>query len=89
MAAYACRHDALAANRSGRSPSTIYYETRRTEQDMARLEKRRDELAAAFSNAVEREELARIGSELAEAHTKLAEMENQWLLLAEEAEPSH
>jgi len=75
--------------RSGRSPSTIYYETRRNEQDMARLEKRRDELAVAFSSTVEHEELARIGSELAEVHTKLAEVENQWLLLAEEAERSH
>jgi predicted trehalose synthase len=56
---------------------------------MARLEKRRDELAVAFSNTVEHEELARIGSELAEVHTKLAEVENQWLLLAEEAERSH
>jgi ATP-binding cassette subfamily F protein uup len=82
-------HDELAVKRSGRSPSTIYYETRRNEQDMARLEKRRDELAVAFSNTVEREELARIGSELAEVHTKLAEVENQWLLLAEEAERSH
>jgi ATP-binding cassette subfamily F protein uup len=82
-------HDELAVKRSGRSPSTIYYETRRNEQDMARLEKRRDELAAAFSNTVEHEELARIGSELAEVHTKLAEAENQWLLLAEEAERSH
>ncbi len=74
--------------RSGRSPSTIYYETRRNELDMARLEKRGEELAAAFSNTVEREELARLGSELAEVHTKLAEVENQWLLLAEEAERS-
>jgi len=81
--------DELGVKRSGRSPSTIYYETRRNEQDMARLEKRREELAAAFSNTVEREELARIGSELAEVHTKLAEVENQWLLLAEEAERSH
>ena len=81
-------HDELEVKRSSRSPSTIYYEMRRNEQDMARLEKRREELAAAFSNTVEREELARLGSELAEVHTKLAEVENQWLSLAEEAERS-
>ena len=53
---------------------------------MARLEKRRDELAAAFSKVVEHNELARIGSELAVVQAKLAEVENRWLALAEEAD---
>jgi predicted nucleic acid-binding Zn-ribbon protein len=73
---------------SRRASGTIYRETRRVEQDMARLEKRRDELAVAFSNAVEREELARLGSELAAVQAMLAGVENQWLALAEETEQS-
>jgi ABC transport system ATP-binding/permease protein len=78
-----------ATKPSGRSRSTIHFETRRTEQEMARLEKRRDELTAAFSGVVERDELARLGSELAAVHARLADVENQWLALVQESEQSH
>ena len=72
----------------GRSPSTIFHETRRAEQEMVRLEKRRDELAAALSSSVAREDLARVGSELAEIHARLISVENLWLELGEESERS-
>jgi hypothetical protein len=62
---------------------------RETERDMAALERRRDRLGADLARAAQdRDELARIGTELATVEQDLAEAEARWLVLAEDLERS-
>jgi len=59
------------------------------EREVAALERRRDELAeqlAAAGPAGDHEELARLGTALAEVQGQLSEAEERWLSLAEESE---
>jgi hypothetical protein len=56
---------------------------------MAALERRRDRLGAELARAAQdRDELARIGTELATVEQDLAEAEARWLVLAEDLERS-
>lgn len=68
---------------SGPSPSTIGRRLRDTEQEMAKVQRRRDTLAGTLASATDHDELARIGSELAEVQTELDTLEERWLELAE------
>ncbi len=56
------------------------------ERVMVRLRKQAEELGEELTRTVDRSELARVGTELAGAHARLEEAEEQWLMLAEEAE---
>ncbi len=69
-----------------RSASTIGFELRQLDKEMARLTRDRDRLAAAFELAGDRHELATIGADLAAAQARLDEAEERWLAVAEEAE---
>ena len=53
---------------------------------MAALTGRRDELAAALGGTTDHQELARLGTELAEVQDQLSVAEERWLSLAEESE---
>ncbi|HVB05269.1 MAG TPA: ABC-F family ATP-binding cassette domain-containing protein [Acidimicrobiales bacterium] len=77
-----------AAGRGTRSASTIGRQLREADKEMARLLRRRDELAAAMHSSTDHVELGRIGSDLAEVQSALTEVEAHWLSLAEEAEAS-
>ena len=70
----------------GRSATTIGFELRRLDKEMARLARQRDRLAEQFAAATDHEQLARIGAELAQAQAGLDEAEEQWLAVAEEGE---
>lgn len=70
----------------GRSASTVGFELRRLDKELARLTRDRDRLVVAMSATSAHEDLARIGAELAEVQQKVDEAEEQWLILAEEAE---
>jgi ATP-binding cassette subfamily F protein uup len=70
----------------GRSASTLGYQLREADKDVARLAQRRDHLAAELGRTSDHAGLARIGSELAEVQAELAEAEDRWLALASEAE---
>jgi ATP-binding cassette subfamily F protein uup len=69
-----------------RSPSTVGRLLRETEKDLARLQRRRDQLSASLQGLSDWTEADRIGADLAAAQTALDEVEERWLLLAEEAE---
>ena len=73
-------------NGGGRSATTIGFELRRLDKEMARLARDRDRLVEAMAATADHQELARIGSDLADAQARLDEAEEQWLNLAEEAE---
>ena len=68
---------------SGPSPSTIGRRIRDTEQEMAKLERRRDALSEQLSSTTDRDEISRIGVELAEVQAALDLVEERWLELAE------
>jgi ATP-binding cassette subfamily F protein uup len=74
-----------------RSASTLRHLLRETERQLARLERSRNELdarlAAAAGVGAGHQELARLGSELAEVAAELGRVEERWLELAAEAEP--
>ncbi len=53
---------------------------------MARLQRERDNVAAALTSTADHREMTRLGDELAAAQTALDEAEERWLALAEEAE---
>ena len=79
------RREATASG--SRSPSTIRFELRQVEKELAALEARRDGLSAELAAArADHEALARVGAELADASARLAEVEERWLALASEAE---
>ncbi len=72
-----------------RSATTIGFELRQLDKEMARLARDRDRLAAELEVAVDHRELARIGEELVAAQVRLDAAEERWLTLAEEAEGPH
>ena len=78
-----------AGRRRGRSPSTLRHKMRQVETTMQRLQERQAaleaELAAAGSDHVS---LARVGEQLSAVSKLLADAEDAWLMLAEEAEAS-
>ncbi|MDQ6838703.1 MAG: ABC transporter C-terminal domain-containing protein, partial [Actinomycetota bacterium] len=76
---------AMGASR-GRSATTIGSYLRETERTMARLGREQARLATELASACDHEEMARVGSALADVGTELAETEERWLSLAEEAE---
>ena len=69
-----------------RSATSVGFEMRQLDKEMARLTRDRDRLAAAFAGATDHRELAAIGADLAIAQGRLDEAEERWLELAEEAE---
>ncbi|HET6964978.1 MAG TPA: ABC-F family ATP-binding cassette domain-containing protein [Acidimicrobiales bacterium] len=69
-----------------RSASTVGFELRRLDKELARLTRDRDRLVEAMSVAADHRDLARIGEELAEVQAQVESAEEQWLTLAEEAE---
>ena len=76
-----------AKARSGRSSSTVRHEIKQVERTLAGLEARRDELTAALAAAgADHEELARLGSEMAEVTAALDDAESRWLELGAELE---
>ena len=75
------------STRRRRSPSTIGRQLREAEKQIARLTQQRDELSEALEAAgTDHLVLAQVGSALAEVQADLAESENRWLALAEEAD---
>ncbi|HEX6238679.1 MAG TPA: ABC-F family ATP-binding cassette domain-containing protein [Acidimicrobiales bacterium] len=74
-------------SRTGRSPSTLRHQMRRTEQDVHRLQDRRAALEERLAGAAgDHVELARVGEDLAAVTAELDAAEEHWLALAEEAE---
>ena len=71
---------------SGRSPSTLRRQLGQAERDMAQATVRRDGAAAALSAAADHRELAHLGEQLALAQADVDAAEEQWLVLAAEAE---
>jgi ATP-binding cassette subfamily F protein uup len=70
-----------------RSASTIGHQLRAVDKELARLQRRRDQLNEALvAPAADHLALARLGDELTEVQLALQEAEERWLLLAEEAE---
>jgi ABC transport system ATP-binding/permease protein len=81
------RSDALDDAPKRRTPSTLRHLLRRTERELSDLRKRGTELEAELATAAnDPEALARIGKDLAEVQAELAQKEEGWLALAEEAE---
>ncbi len=79
-----------AAPRPARSASTVRHLLKEAERDLRRAEGERDRLAATLAElsgaaTADHQELARIGTELADAEARLAEVEDRWLELAEES----
>ena len=73
--------------RRTRSPGTIQRLTMLAEREVTDLERRRDALASELSAAgADHVELARIGEVMAEVQHALADAEERWLALLEEAE---
>ena len=71
-----------------RSATTVGFELRRLEKDMARLSRDRDRLTEALAVATDHQQMAEAGSQLATIQAALDEVEELWLALAEEAESS-
>lgn len=71
---------------AGRSATTIGFELRRLDKELARLTRDRDRLVEAMGETADHQELAVIGAELAGVQSRVDEAEEQWLVLAEEAE---
>jgi ABC transport system ATP-binding/permease protein len=70
-----------------RSPSTLRRLLVEAERQMKRLEKRRSELEVAMAqSSTDHEALASIGLKLAALQGEMAEIEERWLQLAEEAD---
>jgi ABC transport system ATP-binding/permease protein len=59
---------------------------REAEKQMARLQRERDRITETLSGTVDHQEMTRLAGELAAAQAALDEVEEHWLLLAEEAE---
>ena len=72
--------------RKGRSATTVGFELRRLDKELARLTRDRDRLVEALTSTADHAELARIGQELADVQSHVDEAEERWLVLAEEAE---
>lgn len=70
----------------GRSATTIGFELRKLDKELARLTRERDRLVEQMGATSDHQELARIGADLATAQTRVEEAEERWLTLAEEAE---
>jgi ABC transport system ATP-binding/permease protein len=72
---------------AGRSASTLGHLIREVEKDLARLERRRANLADELDRAGgDHVALARVGAELAAVDTEIGAAEERWLALAEERE---
>ena len=70
-----------------RSSSTLRHLLKQVDKELAGLHRRHDQLEAELSAATtDHDELRRIGGELAEVSALLADTEERWLALAEEAE---
>lgn len=72
--------------RASPSPATVGRRLRELEKELSRAERRRDQLAAELHGTLDHEELATIGSALARAEADLELLEEQWFVLAEQAE---
>jgi ABC transport system ATP-binding/permease protein len=77
----------LARDRRRRSPSTLRHLMRRAEADVRRLQERQAVLEAELTAALgDHVALARVGEDLSAVTAELAEAEESWLALADEAE---
>jgi ATP-binding cassette subfamily F protein uup len=68
----------------GPSPSTLGRRLRETEQQMAKVQRRRDQLTERLHGTGDHRELAALGAELAAAQAELDELESRWLELADQ-----
>ena len=59
---------------------------RDTERQMARLLRQRERITGELTGSVDHRQLARLGGELAATQSELDEVEERWLVLAEDAE---
>jgi ABC transport system ATP-binding/permease protein len=69
--------------RNGPSPSTLSRRLRDTEQQMAKVQRRRDQLVDKLQSATDHRELSTLGAELAEVQAELDVLEERWLELAD------
>ena len=69
-----------------RSATTVGFELRQLDKELARLTRERDRVAEAFEITGDHRDLARLGAELAAAQADLDGAEERWLAVAEEAE---
>jgi ATP-binding cassette subfamily F protein uup len=69
-----------------RSASAVGRQLRDVEKELARLQRRRDQLGESLTSSGDHVELGRLGTELAAVQSALGEVEERWLALAEEAE---
>ncbi|MDQ3737827.1 MAG: ATP-binding cassette domain-containing protein [Actinomycetota bacterium] len=68
-----------------RSPSTLRRLIRDAERELAHLEGRREQLSVALSDArADHQQLARVGTEMADVQALLTDAEQRWLLLTDE-----
>ncbi len=71
----------------GRSTSTLRHLIKQVDKELAALGRRHDQLEAELAGAGhDHAELARIGAEMAEVAAAVADAEERWLVLSEEAE---
>jgi ABC transport system ATP-binding/permease protein len=70
--------------RNGPSPSTLSRRLRETEQQMTKVQRRRDQLVDELQLATDHRALSTLGAELAEVQAELDVLEGRWLQLADE-----
>jgi hypothetical protein len=76
-----------AGSAGGRSTSTLRHLIKQVDKELAALARRHDRLEAELQGAgADHAALARIGAEMAEVAAAVAEAEERWLALSEEAE---
>jgi ATP-binding cassette subfamily F protein uup len=81
------RRDRPPGRSPGRSPSTLRRLLDAAEREVADASRRRDELATSLAEVgSDRDELARLGTALAEVRAELEAAEERWLTLADEAD---
>ncbi len=73
-------------DRTRRSASTLRHLMARTEEEMERVRRERDDVAVLLGAAQDHEEIAALGRRLAAAEEAVVDAEERWLALAEEAE---
>jgi ABC transport system ATP-binding/permease protein len=73
-----------ASAKNGPSPSTLSRRLRETEQQMTKVQRRRDQLVDELQITTDHRALSALGAELADVQTALDVLEGRWLELADE-----
>ncbi|NNE75437.1 MAG: ABC-F family ATP-binding cassette domain-containing protein [Acidimicrobiales bacterium] len=71
---------------SGPSRSTLRFQLKEVERTMRPIERKRATLAVELDGATDHDTLARVGAQVAELDAQLAELEERWLVVAEQLE---